>query len=60
MLNCVYYYVGRDELKLYLCEDFTGIITDWLHGEVKLEKTLAVKYVRDIIKGSLTGIITTE
>lgn len=60
MLNCVYYYVGRDELKLYLCEDFTGIITDWLHGEVKLEKTLAVKYVRDIIKGSLTGIITAE
>ena len=95
MLNCVYDSVGRDELKLYLCEDFTGIvrsvvamaethlnkkipddykkliimfftealagiITDWLHGEVKLEKTLAVKYVHDIIKGSLTGIITAE
>ncbi len=35
MLNCVYDSVGRDELKLYLCEDFTGIITDWLHGEIR-------------------------
>ncbi len=92
ILNCVYDSVGRDELKLYLYEDFTevadmiiaaaekqfekqiseeykkllvmfltegiiGMIIEWLHGGIKLEKAVAVKYISEIFKGSLSGII---
>ncbi|MGN1048207.1 MAG: TetR/AcrR family transcriptional regulator C-terminal domain-containing protein [Eubacteriales bacterium] len=92
MLNCVYDSVGRDELKLYLYEDFTevakmiisaaekevgkqisndyknlliifytegivGIVAEWLHGEVRIDKAAAVKYITDIFKGSLSGLI---
>lgn len=91
MLNCVYDSVGRDELKLYLCEDLSGIsrkiistaeektqkkfpdeykdllvifytdgivgmILEWLHGKIKIEKSLMVGYISDICKGSLIGI----
>ena len=92
MLNCVYDSVGRDELKLYLYEDFTevanmiiaaaekqvgkqiseeykglltmfytegiiGIVIEWLHGGIKLDKAVAVKYIAEIFKGSLSGLI---
>lgn len=92
MLNCVYDSVGRDELKLYLYEDFKevanmiisiaenqagkqiseeyrslltifytdgiiGIIIEWLHGGIKLNKSSAVKYITEIFKGSLSGLI---
>lgn len=92
ILNCIYDSIGRDELKLYLYEDFTevanmiiataenklgkqiseeyrklliifytegitGIVIEWLHGEIRLDKSTAVKYISEVFKGSLTGLI---
>lgn len=95
MLNCVYDSIGRDELKLYLYDDFAevgkmiiataekqvgkelsaeyksllvtfytdgiiGIVIEWLHGGIKLDKNTAVRYVADFFKYSLSAIVAKE
>lgn len=47
----------RDLLASFYTDGIVGIIIEWLNGKIKLEKKLAVKYVTEILKGSLTGLI---
>ncbi len=47
----------RDLLASFYTDGIVGIIIAWLNGKIKLNKTTAVKYVSEILKGSLTGLI---
>ncbi|MGN0553167.1 MAG: TetR/AcrR family transcriptional regulator C-terminal domain-containing protein [Oscillospiraceae bacterium] len=92
ILNSVYDSVGRDELKIFLYNDFfeignlivssaekalnknlpeeykklvitfytegiSGIIIEWLKGNIKYDKATTLKYISSIIKNGLTAII---
>lgn len=46
-------------LVIFFTEGIIGIIIEWLHGGIKLDKKTAVKYVEEIFKGSLSGLIET-
>lgn len=47
----------KDLLASFYTDGIVGIIIEWLNGKFKLEKSSAVRYVTDIFKGSLTGLI---
>ena len=47
----------RDLLASFYTDGIVGIIIAWLNGKIKLNKTSAVKYITEILKGSLTGLI---
>lgn len=47
----------KDLLVSFYTDGIVGIIIEWLNGKFKLEKSSAVRYVTDIFKGSLTGLI---
>ena len=47
----------RDLLASFYTDGIVGIIIAWLNGKFKLNKSSAVKYVTEIFKGSLTGLI---
>lgn len=47
----------RDLLASFYTDGIVGIIIAWLNGKIKLDKTSAVKYITEILKGSLTGLI---
>ncbi len=44
-------------LASFYTDGIVGIIIAWLNGKFKLNKSSAVKYVTEIFKGSLTGLI---
>lgn len=47
----------KDLLASFYTDGIVGIIIEWLNGKFKLDKSSAVRYVTDIFKGSLTGLI---
>lgn len=47
----------RDLLASFYTYGIVGIIILWLNGKFKLDKSSAVKYVTEIFKDSLTGLI---
>ena len=47
----------RDLLASFYTDGIVGIIIAWLNGKIKLDKTSAVKYITEILKGTLTGLI---
>lgn len=47
----------KDLLASFYTDGIVGIIILWLNGKFKLDKSSAVKYVMEIFKGSLTGLI---
>ncbi|MDY4414439.1 MAG: TetR/AcrR family transcriptional regulator C-terminal domain-containing protein [Ruminococcus sp.] len=44
-------------LIMFYTEGITGIIIEWLHGKIKMNKSDTVKYISEIFRGSLTGLI---
>lgn len=47
----------KNLLASFYTDGTVGIIIEWLDGRIKLDKSLAVEYVTEILKGSLTGLI---
>ena len=48
---------SRDLLASFYTYGIVGIIIFWLNGKSKLDKSSAVKYVTEIFKDSLAGLI---
>ena len=44
-------------LVMFYTDGIVGIVVEWLHSGIHLDKATAVKYVTEIFKGSLTGLI---
>lgn len=47
----------KNLLASFYTDGIVGIIIEWLHGGIKLDKSAAVKYITEIFKGSLMGLI---
>lgn len=47
----------RNLVTIFYTEGIIGIIIEWLHGRIRLDKTAAVKYISEIFKGSLIGLV---
>ncbi|MGN0684188.1 MAG: TetR/AcrR family transcriptional regulator C-terminal domain-containing protein [Oscillospiraceae bacterium] len=47
----------KNLITKFFTEGIVGITVDWLRGDIKYDKSTAVKYITDIFKNSLSAII---
>lgn len=48
----------KNLITKFFTEGIVGITVDWLRGDIKYDKSTAVKYITDIFKNSLSAIIS--